>query len=238
VDRSTNGTFVNGKRITEVYLKDGDVLGFAEGGPKVSFLTQIKEESVEAVSISLPSDTEPRFTSEPEPRGAAEREIPPVYPEPEKKDQVVVQEAQAPIIIQYGPTIRSLKQIPVTIGKNPNCDFVIDHPSVLDRHAQILFSKNQYWVKDLTGKRLVSVNRRPINLQDPLEPDDEIALSPEGPFFRYLGGGRLAEVEKSVHEGPQNSATPGEIEETPKQGLRRGEADKGPLSKLKKFLGH
>ena len=37
VDLSANGTFVNGKRVKEVYLKDGDVLTFAEGGPKVSF---------------------------------------------------------------------------------------------------------------------------------------------------------------------------------------------------------
>ena len=35
VDKSTNGTFVNGKRITETFLKSGDVLAFAEGGPKV-----------------------------------------------------------------------------------------------------------------------------------------------------------------------------------------------------------
>ena len=44
IDHSTNGTFVNGKRIKESYLKDGDVMMFAEGGPKVSFLTQIKED--------------------------------------------------------------------------------------------------------------------------------------------------------------------------------------------------
>jgi len=43
VDKSTNGTFVNGKRITETFLKSGDVLAFAEGGPKVSFLTEVKE---------------------------------------------------------------------------------------------------------------------------------------------------------------------------------------------------
>ena len=40
MDQSTNGTFVNGKQVKEAILKDGDVLLFAEGGPKVSFLTQ------------------------------------------------------------------------------------------------------------------------------------------------------------------------------------------------------
>ena len=43
VDQSANGTFVNGKRVTEIYLKSGDVLILAEGGPKVSFLTKIEE---------------------------------------------------------------------------------------------------------------------------------------------------------------------------------------------------
>jgi len=40
MDQSTNGTFVNGKQVKEAILKDGDILLFAEGGPKVSFLTQ------------------------------------------------------------------------------------------------------------------------------------------------------------------------------------------------------
>jgi pSer/pThr/pTyr-binding forkhead associated (FHA) protein len=40
VDQSTNGTYVNGVRVPDAYLKDGDVIMFAEGGPKVSFLTR------------------------------------------------------------------------------------------------------------------------------------------------------------------------------------------------------
>lgn len=39
VDLSANGTFLNGAPVRETYLKEGDVLMFAEGGPKVSFLT-------------------------------------------------------------------------------------------------------------------------------------------------------------------------------------------------------
>ncbi len=43
VDHSTNGTFVNGERITEAYLRNGDVILFTQGGPKVSFLTRMDE---------------------------------------------------------------------------------------------------------------------------------------------------------------------------------------------------
>nr|WP_319490545.1 FHA domain-containing protein [uncultured Desulfobacter sp.] len=39
-DTSTNGTFVNGTKITEAWLKNGDVIFFTDGGPKVSFLTR------------------------------------------------------------------------------------------------------------------------------------------------------------------------------------------------------
>ena len=55
---SQNGTYLNGKRIPEGYLKDGDVLMFAQGGPKVSFLTRI-EEGRPAVDISTPVTPEP-----------------------------------------------------------------------------------------------------------------------------------------------------------------------------------
>ena len=43
IDNSANGLFVNGKRTKEAYLRDGDVLIFSQGGPKVSFLTRIDE---------------------------------------------------------------------------------------------------------------------------------------------------------------------------------------------------
>ncbi len=52
IDHSTNGTFVNGKKISDVYLKNGDVIFFTEGGPKVSFLTR-QGEIAQAVSAPL-----------------------------------------------------------------------------------------------------------------------------------------------------------------------------------------
>jgi hypothetical protein len=39
------------------------------------------------------------------------------------------------------------------------------------------------------------VNHVPITLQVPLQPNDEVSLTPEGPVFRFLGEGRLLEVE-------------------------------------------
>jgi pSer/pThr/pTyr-binding forkhead associated (FHA) protein len=139
-----------------------------------------------------PSPTPP---AQPTPQPVRPSPTPPIQPTPPPAPGITAQKVQAPLIIQYGPTLRSYKELPVNIGKSPNCDFIIDHPSVLDLHAQIFFSQNQYWIKDLTGQNIISINGQPINFEAPLNADNQLALSPEGPKFLFLGGGRLAEVE-------------------------------------------
>ncbi|MBW2248803.1 MAG: FHA domain-containing protein [Deltaproteobacteria bacterium] len=199
---SQNGTYLNGKRIPEAYLKDGDVLMFAQGGPKVSFLTRI-EEGRPAVDISTSASPEPPQAppiippAEPPP-------APPVQAKPRPAPEISIQNTQVPLIIQYGPTLRSFNELPVTIGKGPGCDFILDHPSLLNQHAQLFYSQNQYWIKDLTGQQSVSVNGQPIHIQAPLNPDSRLSLSPQGPRFRFLEGGRLAEIEEPVPEFPSD----------------------------------
>ena len=191
VDHSANGTFVNGKLVKEVYLKNGDVLEFAKGGPKVSFLTEMKEIAVTTESTLTPSLS---AGSQKEPQLIIEEKSHIEQPMIENQPEIIVQKSNIPLIIQYGPTLRSFKKLPVTIGKNPKCEFTLDQPAICDQHAQIFFSQNQYWIKDLTGQRSVQINRQPIIYQAPLKPNDEIALSNQGPVFRFLGEGRLAEV--------------------------------------------
>jgi pSer/pThr/pTyr-binding forkhead associated (FHA) protein len=112
------------------------------------------------------------------------------------EEEDTVQRIQAPLSIQLGPTLQSYKELPVTIGKNPICDFILDHPGILDRHAQIYFSQNHYWIKDLTGQQNVSINGEAISFQAPLDHENCLALSPQGPKFRFFRGGRLAEIEE------------------------------------------
>lgn len=194
IDHSANGTLVNGKKAKEVYLKNGDILLFSEGGPKVSFLTQWKErEDFEMV----------------------------------RPAEVLIQPVKIPMSFQYGPTIRAFKELPVTIGKSQKCDLILDHPAIFDHHAQIFFSQNQYWVKDMTGQKSVRINRQPIGFQAPLKPNDDLALSPQGPIFRFLGEGRFAEVEGSPD---QESIKPADKENRPKTPRA-----KGFLSKFKKL---
>jgi pSer/pThr/pTyr-binding forkhead associated (FHA) protein len=125
-----------------------------------------------------------------------------VQAEPDYAPEIPVQRVQVPLSVQYGPTLRSFKELPVTFGKNLACDFVLDHPAILDRHAQVFFGQDQYLVKDLTGKKMLSINGRPTDLQAVLSPGDILGFSPQGPKFRFLGNGRLAEVEQPVPERP------------------------------------
>jgi pSer/pThr/pTyr-binding forkhead associated (FHA) protein len=136
------------------------------------------------------------------------------------------------LVIQYGPTLKSFKEVPVTIGKGSRSGFVLHHPQVFDEHLLIFFHNNQYWVKDLTGKDLVQINRRPIAIQAPLAAQDELALTPKGPVFRFLGGGRFAEVEEAKPEEPPQTPAGATGKRAPEE-----KADKGARSLFKKFLG-
>ena len=222
IDRSTNGTFVNGKKITESLLRDGDVLEFADGGPKASFLTQMKEAPVE------PETPRPLFE---EPK----RPSPTDAPRPaEAPAEISVQPASVPLVIQYGPTIRTFKELPITIGKSLKSDFVLDHPGIFDTHAQVFFSRGQYWIKDLTGQNMIRLNQRVMPFQAALTLYDNVALSPQGPVFRFLGEGRMAEVAEPAAEEPPASR---EREAGTKMGdISEEKSPKGVLSKIKKLF--
>ena len=240
IDQSTNGTFVNGKQVKEAYLKDGDVLMFSEGGPKVSFLTKILEgqPAVQPDSLTVPAPPEKPAIPVHEPVAAApvqEPPAPPVVtpaaaaPQPPKAAEVAIQKVQKPLIVQYGPTLNSYRELPVTIGSAPGNDLVISHPAMIDSHAQIFFSNNQYWIKDLTGKNLISINASPISLQASLNAHDILALSPQGPRFTFLGQGRLAEIEDPA--SGQAQPTPEKKQDAPGQEGERKTKGIGALYK-------
>jgi len=190
IDASTNGTLVNGKWINEAFLKPGDVLIFAEGGPKVSFLTKI-------IDSPAPTPNVDRLQTPVTPETESPPRVPPEQhpPKPDARPTASIQKVHVPLVIQYGPTLQSFRELPVTVGKNAGCDFTVDHPEIVDQHAQFFYDQDQYWVKDLTGRNLVSIDGNPVGIQAPLSSDCLLSFSPDGPTFRFLGGGRLAEHE-------------------------------------------
>jgi len=223
VDHSTNGTFVNGKRITETYLKNGDVILFTQDGPKVSFLTRIDEDAdvnreqsdtrmntqhesgysaPERPSRSIPVPPPVPPEAAPQPTRSAPQ---PVY-QPVKQAHhppVKIERVKAPLIVQYGPVLKSFNELPVTIGTLADCDLTLEHPSLLELHIQIFFSEGSYRVKDITGRNQVLINNQPIISPSALRPGDRLFLTATGPAFQFLEGGRMAEINiphQEVHE--------------------------------------
>jgi pSer/pThr/pTyr-binding forkhead associated (FHA) protein len=209
VDQSTNGTYVNGKPVQESYLKIGDVLMIADGGPKVSFLTKIMESdpTADMPQASQPAPiVRPQSAHEHVPVAKPSNAISPP-PSPSTKE-LLIEKTQVPLVIQYGPTLRSFKKLPVTIGKSSHCDVIMNYPAIHDLHAEIFFSRNQYWIKDLTGQNRVLVDGTALQQPVPLAVESRIALSPQGPTFRFLAGGRLAEIEDAQVPPPEISSPP------------------------------
>jgi len=173
-----------------------------------------------AVRMNRPQPSQPQAPSAPPPP-------PPQTPRPEMN----IERTKMPLIIQYGPTLRTFKELPVTIGKNPACDFCIDHPGILEQHAQIFFNQGQYWVKDLTGRNQITINGSPVPSQAALLPESRLSLSASGPSFRFLGAGRLAEIE----EAPlQKTDLPPQAPESRSAAEKKSTA---PPKSAKKILG-
>ena len=244
-DKSTNGTFVNGKRITETFLKSGDVLTFAEGGPKASFLTELREvaevpaarpaapppppsnRQPARIPVDRPPEPARAETPRPAPPPPVERMAPPPAPP--------VGKTKTSMIVQIGPTLRSFKELPVTIGTGTKCELSLPFPGIQESHAQIFFAQGQYWVKDLTGLGLVKVGGQPVGTQVPLNLQDELSLGPRGPVFRFMGEGRFAEVASSPSPAPPSAPgpSPGKGPGAP---APQGE-DGAKKSMFKKFFG-
>lgn len=232
IDHSTNGTLVNGKKVKETLLRDGDVLEFSEGGPKVSFLTRISDAPLESEKetpviepvrepdqpVPVPVEAlRPPVVASPPPVERVQVPLPEARQEScvsvrlggEKRIELSSQKVSVPLVIQYGPAIRSYRELPVILGANQRSDFVLSLPSILDQHMQILFSHGRYWIKDLSGQNQIRINGTNIEFQAPLELNDIISLSPQGPIFCFLGEGRLAEVAEppagvpSAAQGPE-----------------------------------
>jgi len=195
MNKSANFTYLNGKPVgenEEAYLKSGDWLMFAEGGPKVSFLTKVAESAANAniqTEKAAPAarQSAEQIPAQPPPKKAAYQ--PPEQAPPQSSQQVS-------LLIRYGPTLQRFKTLPITIGKSAECQFTIEHNALSNKHAEIFYRDGQYWVRDLTNAQSIFIDGRAIDSEAPLMIDSKIALTHQGPTFRFLGDGRLDEVQE------------------------------------------
>jgi pSer/pThr/pTyr-binding forkhead associated (FHA) protein len=235
------GTFVNGRQVREVLLKNGDVIEFGSAGPKVSFNTEFCEPTREPTrEASTPyshlgpppaggneplrnvlGPEAPRFShpasgyaempceEAPQLQGERDSDWPQEHqPQDQPLPDQQVQRTSAPLTIQFGPTIRTYRELPVVIGSHERCDFVLQKRDIQDQQALIYFQQGGYYLQDLTGQRTLRVNGKPLEAPVRLNPGDELECGPNGPVFRFLGEGRLAEMEAAkltAAETPQNN---------------------------------
>jgi pSer/pThr/pTyr-binding forkhead associated (FHA) protein len=193
---SPNGCLVNGQAMQEGYLKQGDVIEFAEGGPKVSFLYNVQAAS--ARPRPAPTAAPPRAPTPP-----------PVAPTPRAAPPPPAGGREAaPFTIQFGTAIKSFKQGNVTLGKDASNQFPLNHPRVLPQHAEVFFQNGQYYLRDLSKLQATILNGRPIYADTPLQNNDVITFGDGGPQLRYLGQGRLAEVIEQPTPPPQAPPPP------------------------------
>ncbi len=244
IDKSRNSTFINGQEIMETviggekikvgYLKNGDILTFAQDGPKIAFLTEMtdqadipqpkppKKTEVSAPPIKQESYTPPENIQTSEPHTPENVQTPEPYippgniqtsaeniqsqPEPVQVNteeipvNIHIKTVDVPFVMVVGANLHQYKRLPITLGTNPGCDLFMSHSAILDHHAQIFFHEDQYWIKDLTGQNQISVNEKPIKIHAPLTPDSRLSLSPKGPKFEIMPGGRLREIDEPVPE--------------------------------------
>ena len=235
IDSSINGTYVNKDRVSDAFLKNGDVITLTQGGPKISFLTQVGE----PIEIHTAPPSVPTATPAPPPppdsvvdNTVPEPEIPatpvvspadpvPIHvpPTPDPVPARQIQRVKAPLVIQYGAILQSFSELPVTIGTDASCDLTLSHPSLAPKHVQFAFIGGQYMVKDLSGRDMLRVNGRPVTSISPIAPEDTIAFTPDGPAFQFMAGGRMAEINTipDVDPAASDSMETATKEETPKK---------------------
>jgi pSer/pThr/pTyr-binding forkhead associated (FHA) protein len=235
IDSSINGTYVNKDRVSDAFLKNGDVITLTQGGPKISFLTQVGE-SIEmhtappSISTAPPAPPPPsnpvvdNTVSAPEnpatpvvsPADPVPLSVPPT-PDPVPSSQI--QRVKAPLVIQYGAILQSFSELPVTIGTDASCDLTLSHPSLAPKHVQFAFIDGQYMVKDLSGRDMLRVNGRPVTSISPIAPEDTIAFTPDGPAFQFMAGGRMAEINTTpdIEPAASDSMETATKQETPKK---------------------
>ncbi|MDH4275375.1 MAG: FHA domain-containing protein, partial [Gammaproteobacteria bacterium] len=142
VNHGRNGCLLNGKPADNVYLKVGDIIQLAEGGPKLSFLTSAAPSSQRG---SSPQAAAPRPAPSTPPRNEFSANRPAVSPPratpPIAARPVTPAVAQtASFTLQYGTNIKTFKKSSVSLGREDGVDFVIKHPSVQKKHAELYAS--------------------------------------------------------------------------------------------------
>lgn len=94
-----------------------------------------------------------------------------------------------------------LHDVPVVIGRAPNCDFQIEHKSVSRLHCKVWHEDGEFHVRDLGSTNQTFINRRPVD-QARLADGDHLAVGDTVLKFVLRGS-----LEAKYHEALYELAT-------------------------------
>jgi pSer/pThr/pTyr-binding forkhead associated (FHA) protein len=81
-------------------------------------------------------------------------------------DMLLVPEITLSFQLPDGISERSFRSSPISMGRDPNSDLVLDHPTVSANHSQIYFKGNQWWLQDNQSTNGTKVNQ--VKVEEPM----------------------------------------------------------------------
>src|SRR5918911_1625495 len=85
----------------------------------------------------------------------------------------------------------------LSIGRMPDCELVLNHPTVSRLHAGIKEVAGRFYIFHLSPSNATTVNGRAVEGKEALAEDDVIQI---GPFFLYVGYDGKALVIRVVYQ--------------------------------------
>lgn len=166
--QSTNGTFVNGKKVSTVILKDGDRIELGHGGPQI----RVHLEADRQVGISTAKTM------------VATSDLPTIHLK-------LIDGARG-----RPPIDRDFHQETITLGRDPQSDIEFGdppHPVVSRHHAEIVLRGGEYHLVDKKATNGTLLNGRRIE-HAALSNGDKITLGEGGPVFEVGLKGVVSET--------------------------------------------
>ena len=192
---STNGTFVNGTKITETILKPGDEIRFDE------------------VMMRLDGPTQPVTST---------RVRPAVKPEKTTVRPAAIEQKNLENQIVTSRKTSIAREAHYSIGRNPTSDILTDHDSVSWNHSRISLEGDLLYITDLGSNNGTYVNDRRIAPNQPIlfHSGDQIRIGavplPEDVIPLFLSGNHVTQVCVPTTAQTLSPKTPTEVIPPPK----------------------
>ncbi len=80
------------------------------------------------------------------------------------------------IKIAIGDTtrIQQISSAEFVVGRDPNCECVIDSKTVSTHHARLIFDRGHWWVEDLESTNGTLLNQAPVSAPTIVAPGDQL----------------------------------------------------------------